>query len=245
MTASAPPPHLDLAQLAGRLAARKRDGQLLIIGMTGSVAVGKTTLGEALVGHLSGRYRVESLSTDGFILPNARLAEMGLSLRKGFPESYDVARMEQALTDIRTGPATFPGYSHMTYDADPARDRRIDPPDILLLEGLGFAPPAQTARRLDLLIYLDAAEDLLEAWFLERFLRFWRAAETDPASFYVQFRTMTEAEAILFARSVWTGINLPNLRDHIIKARDLADIVLAKTPDHQLTLVRALDAPGP
>ncbi|MBX3481127.1 MAG: hypothetical protein KF842_12070 [Caulobacter sp.] len=229
-----------LADLAAGLSRRVAPGQVLVVGLTGSVAVGKSTLGAALVEQLSARHRVEALSTDGFILPNARLAELGLSLRKGYPESYDAGRLASAIGQARLGPTVFPGYNHMTYDADPARDRLVEQPDILLLEGLGFAPPQgdAAARALDLLIYLDADEADLEAWFLRRFLGFWRDAEHDPTSFYAQFRGMTEPEAVTFARGVWAGINLPNLREHIVQVRDRADIVLRKAGDHRLSLVR-------
>jgi type I pantothenate kinase len=221
--------------IAEWLSEQPRTGQPLLVGLTGSVASGKSTLAMGLKQVLEAKRRVDQVSTDGFLLPNAVLAERGLSLRKGYPESYDQAGLARALTDIRQGPAAFPGYSHVTYDIDPALSRTLEPPDILILEGLGL-PPSDA--RLDLLIYLDAAEEDLERWFLERFMVFWRAAETDPASFYAQFRTMDETQAEVFARSVWAGINLPNLRDHILPARDLADMVLRKDSQHQLYRVR-------
>jgi type I pantothenate kinase len=220
--------------LAQRLAGVAKPGAPLIVGLTGSVAVGKTTLARDLVAALPA-LRIETHSTDGFLLSNARLAELGLGLRKGFPESYDQPRLAEALAAVRTGPAVFPGYSHVTYDPDPALDCTIEAPDILLLEGLGLIAARSG---LDLLIYVDAEEADLESWFLERFMGFWRAAETDPASFYAQFRTMDEAGAETFARAVWAGINLPNLRDHILPARAMADIVVRKDADHGLHLVR-------
>lgn len=229
-----------LADLAAGLSRRVVPGQVLVVGLTGSVAAGKSTLGAALVKELAAHRRIETLSTDGFILSNARLAELGLSLRKGYPESYDAERLLGAIEQVRREPTVFPGYCHMTYDADPARDRLVDQPDILLLEGLGFSPPQgeAAAGALDLLIYLDAEEADLEAWFLTRFLGFWRDAEHDPNSFYAQFRGMTEDEAVTFARGVWAGINLPNLREHIVQVRDRADIVLRKAADHRLSRVR-------
>lgn len=225
---------MSLAALAKRLRAAARPGTVLVVGLTGSVAAGKTTLARALVEALS-PLSVETVSTDGFLLPNAVLAERGLSLRKGFPESYDVAGLSAALKAIRAGPATFPGYSHVTYDVDPALARTLDAPDILLLEGLGLAAHAGD---LDLLVYLDAEEADLEAWFLDRFLVFWRAAEHDPTSFYAQFRTMDEPQAVQFARGVWAGVNLPNLRDHIVPLRETAGVVVAKDAQHRLRIVR-------
>jgi len=180
-------------------------------------------------------WRVEVISTDGFLFPNAVLAERGTLMRKGYPETYDMEGLAKALSGLRKGPVTVPGYSHLIYDIDPALSREIAPPDILVLEGLGLSPrPAG----LDLLVYLDAAEADLEDWFARRFMDFWRAAEADPSSFYARFRGMTEPEAEAFARSmVWTQMNLPNLREHIIGARDEADIVVRKQGDHSLWLV--------
>jgi type I pantothenate kinase len=231
-----------LASLAGLLGARARTGEVLVVGLTGSVAAGKSTLCEALKARMAAAHRLEVVATDGFLLPNAVLAERGLSLRKGFPESYDIQAMTAAIAAARAGPTAVPGYSHVTYDVEPALTRIIDRPDILLLDGLGLAPHPDRQGPpigLDLLVYLDADEADVETWFVGRFMGLWRAAQTDPASFYAQFRGMTEPEADRFARMVWTGINLPNLRDHVIRARDVADIVIRKAADHSLTLLRS------
>jgi len=226
--------------LAARLAERATPGEVLVVGLTGSVAAGKSTLCGALQARLAPRLSVEVVTTDGFLLPNAILAERGLTLRKGFPESYDVEAMIKAIAAVRVGPTAFPGYSHITYDVDPVT-RIVDRPDILVLDGLGLAPqPAQpdVAGALDLLVYLDADETDLETWFVQRFVGFWRAAENEPASFYAQFSHMSQDQVEDFARMVWTGINLPNLRDHIVRARDVADIVIRKAADHSLAVVR-------
>lgn len=207
-----------------------------IVGLTGSVAAGKSTLANALKAALAARLSVEVVSTDGFLWPNAVLAERGTLMRKGYPETYDQEGLRAALAGLRTGPAVFPGYSHVIYDIDPALSREIAPPDVLVLEGLGLA---DKSAGLDLLVYLDAAETDLEDWFARRFMDFWREAGHDPASFYARFRGMTEAEADAFARSrVWGQMNLPNLREHIILARDRADIVVRKAADHSLWLER-------
>jgi type I pantothenate kinase len=147
--------------------------------------------------------------------------------------------MAMALADLRQGQATFPAYSHETYDVDPALARTIPRPDIFILEGLGFSAPGRPGRshgEPDILIYLDASLEDLENWFLERFLRFWNAARTDASSFYAQFLHMTEPELVSFARSVWQGINLPNLTGHILPLRDSADIVVSKDSAHAIRI---------
>ncbi len=210
-----------------------------VVGMTGSVAVGKTTLAGQIAEHLAPQYTVETVSTDGFLFPNAVLTERGLMMRKGFPETYDRDAFEQALRQVRTGSAAFPAHSHVTYDIDPALTRHLNRPDMLLLEGLGFEAPGQPPRHPgepDVLIYIDAAHEHIVEWYIERFVRLWRAAEHDPASFYAQFRHMTEPELIDFARSVWDRINQPNLEENILPLRDVADIVVLKDKDHSITL---------
>lgn len=225
--------------LSARLRAIHADRPDLIIALTGSVASGKSTLAKHLDETLSNALEVETVSTDGFLFPTAYLREQGLFQRKGFPETYDRAAMQAAIASVRETPTDFPGYSHVTFDPDPALTRRIDPSDILILEGLGFQPRAdKRAERHepDLLIYLDADLRLIESWFLERFLRFWHAAEHDPGSFYAQFRHMSEPELIEFARSVWTGINLPNLETNIAPLRAHADLVVEKDDQHAIII---------
>ncbi len=229
-----------IADVAARLAARMRPGAVTVIGVTGSVAAGKSTLCAALAETMAPQ-RVDTVSTDGFLLPSATLDAQGLTLLKGYPQSYDIDALFAALTQARVGATTFPTYSHVTYDVDPALARTIARPDLLLIEGLGLSPlpDGRNANdHLDALIYIDASEEDLETWFLHRFMGFWRAAEHDPASFYARFRTLSEPDAETFARGVWARINLPNLREHIIRARDGADIVLRKHLDHTLTLAR-------
>ncbi|MCA8901186.1 MAG: hypothetical protein KDA53_08030 [Hyphomonas sp.] len=225
--------------LADRLADLHAARGPLITGLTGSVASGKSTLAARLAGFLTGRMSVETVSTDGFIFPNAVLAERDLTLRKGFPESYDADALGAALAALRGGTADFPGYSHVTYDVDPDLTRTVVQPDLFILEGLGFRPPSPPPRGThepDLLIYLDASEEDLLAWFLERFVRLWNAARNDPASFYANFLHMSEPELIAFATSVWERINLPNLREHIAPLKAQADIVVHKRRDHTLSI---------
>lgn len=225
------------ADLAARIVAQHRPGETLVVGITGSVAVGKTTLARQIAEALSTHLTVEIVSTDGFLKPNAVLDAEGLAMRKGFPESYDRAAMAAALAGLKTGPVTVPAYSHTTYDVDPAAARTINGADIVLVEGLGLAPDATGQRPpLDLLIYIDAVEADIIVWFLDRFLALWAAAANDPTSFYTRFRHMDQDEARAFAFSIWHGINRPNWLNHIARARPVADIVVLKALDHSLSV---------
>ena len=237
---------IDIAQVAARIRQVAQPGEVLLIGVTGSVAAGKTTFSHALKEDLAQTHRVATVSTDGFLLSNAVLTSRDLMMRKGFPETFDTAAMVAMMHQARIGPIAAPVYSHTTYDVDPALSVEIAQQDILIFEGLGLSPQgdgANPADALDLLIYIDAAEDDIERWFVTRFLGLWAAAEHNPASFYAQFRTMDEAQTAQFASAVWSQINLPNLRDHILMARDFANIVLLKRVDHRLFLVRDLALP--
>ena len=221
------------ADLAQRIAAHRPPDAPMVVGITGSVAVGKTTLAQALAAALPGR--VEIVSTDGFLKPNAVLEAEGLMLRKGFPESYDAAAMAAALAGLKQGPVTVPAYSHTIYDVDPGAARVVAGADVVLVEGLGLAPDAQGRRPpLDLPIYIDADEADIIAWFVARFMGLWRAAADDPTSFYARFAHMSAAEAQAFALSVWQTINRPNWLDHIARAKPAADLVVKKSLDHRL-----------
>jgi type I pantothenate kinase len=241
----------DLDRLSRALRDLRPSDGAFIIGVTGAVASGKSTLSADLRAQLAAwpeRPRVELVCTDGFLHANAVLDAMGLTARKGFPESYDIAALRQALADVRRGRAAFPGYSHVIYDVDPALLRWIERPDILIIEGLSLdidrTAPARYARLIDALIYLDAAEADIEQWFVGRFLGLWAAAEHDPTSFYARFRGLDEEQAADLARNVWTQINLPNLRQHIVAARDVADIVVRKRADHGVEAIRLAGAGG-
>lgn len=227
----------DPALLAEVLAEFTTPDTTLVVGITGSVAAGKSTISRAVADHLRSTLKVEVISTDGFLLSNDVLAARGLSLRKGYPETYDIGLLSGVLQRSRWGAVRVPGYSHTTYDRAPELDRIITRPEILLVEGLGFSLNANQrspAALLDLLIYVDADEALLESWFVKRFLDHWRAAETDPESFYARFRDLSETDAASFARQVWIGINLPNLRSNIAPLKRQADILVEKTADHAL-----------
>ena len=226
-----------IESLAADLTVRRPAAGPLIVGLTGAVAAGKSTLAGELKSALNGKAVVEIIATDGFLRPNAELTALGLLEQKGFPPTYDNDRFRTALADIRTGPAVFPTYSHTAYDIDPALARTLSPPDILIVEGLNLQHRAVTPDApdpLDLLIYLDADEGDLESWYVARFLELWEAAEHDPTSFYARFRSMSREQTADLARMVWTGVNLKNLRENISLARDTADLVVRKAADHAI-----------
>ena len=234
-------PGCGLTRLAELLADHQPRQGTFLIGVTGAVASGKSALAARLkeaLGLGAPPLRVDLVCTDGFLFSNKILAERGLEAKKGYPESYDLAALRSALAAARRGPVGFPGYSHVTYDVDPLLARTVDAPDTLIIEGLGLgldrSRDGAPSDAIDALIYLDADEADLEAWFVGRFVGLWEAAEHDPASFYARFRTLDREGARALARSVWQGINLPNLHAHIAPVCALADIVVHKGADHRI-----------
>jgi type I pantothenate kinase len=229
--------------LSDWLRARFVASQPLVIGVAGGVAAGKSTFARVLRGDLqnwSHRPRVEIVATDGFLFPNAVLAERDITMRKGFPESYDVSALRSAVGALRNGERVeIPLYSHVTYDIDTERKEVIERADVVILDGLHLAQieTKDAPRLIDALLYLDAEEDVIERWFTDRLVPLMEAGVDDPNSFYYAFRTMDDAGRRDFAKRVWQGINLPNLRDHIVKDRDAADLVMHKMPDHSVTKV--------
>jgi len=170
-----------------------------IVAITGGVAAGKSVLAAELADAISGwpdEPRIEIVCTDGFLFDNATLETNKLGMRKGFPESYDVAGFRAALSNVRQGPTRFPAYSHTTYDVDPALARTITPPDVLIVEGLGLhldhGADASGRRLIDVLIYLDAEPEDIQAWFTGRLMELMRAARDDPTSFYAASSTLTK-----------------------------------------------------
>ena len=226
----------NLSDLAALVCRWRKSTSVLVVGITGGVACGKSTLAGALADALRGApdsLRVEQANTDGFLFCNAALEAAGSLNRKGSPETYDAAALETALRAVRLGPTRFPGYSHLTYDVDPALTRIIDRPDILIVEGLGL----QATTWIDRLIYIDADEADQEAWFVARFLGFCDVGRRDEASFYARFREMDDAAAADLGARVWRSINLPTLRDHIAPLMAGADVVVRKGRDHALEAI--------
>jgi type I pantothenate kinase len=231
---------MSLEALTDAILARRNGAKPYVVGVTGSVASGKSTLARALAPLLTvGGSTVEIIETDGFLLPNAALAERGLEFRKGFPETYDLPALASALAGLRAGAVSVPAYSHAIYDIDPATARILAPGDIVLVEGLALGldrPVAPgSASLIDCLLFIEAAEADLEAWFVARFMSFWEAAADDPTSFYSRFRDRDRAGAEALAKLVWGSINLPNLRQHIAPVRAYADLVVVKAADHTVS----------
>jgi type I pantothenate kinase len=212
-----------------------------IIGVAGSVAVGKSTTArvlQALLARWPNTPKVDMVTTDGFLLPNAVLEREGLMEKKGFPESYDLPALLLFLSDIKAGrrPSRAPIYSHLVYDVVPNHWVEVDRPDILIVEGLNVLQAGRPPRDgsaipfvsdfFDFSVYLDADEPVLRTWYVDRFLTLRGTAFTDPKSYFHRYARFTDQEAIETATSIWTRINLLNLRDNILPTRQRADLIL-------------------
>ncbi len=223
-----------------------------VIAVAGSVAGGKSTTSrvlQALLARWPDHPRVDLVTTDGFLFPNRVLEARGIMHRKGFPESYDVRRLVRFLADVKSGRGEVraPVYSHLVYDIVPGAELSVRQPDILILEGLnvlqagggdGRPPRVFVSDFIDFSLYIDAAEEKLEHWFLQRFARLRETAFRDPDSYFHRYAAMPEAEADAFARHVWATINAVNLRDNVLPTRERATLVLEKGDAHRVERVR-------
>lgn len=228
-------------ELASRVRARFSGGRgPHVVGVTGGVAAGKSTISNQLADiYRAQGTTVHILPTDAFLFPNEVLGSRNLGMRKGFPETYDLDAMAAAVQRVKSGAAatTTPVYSHEVYDILPGRDATIGSPDVLILEGV-VALQAPAAHALDVALYVDAAEDHIKRWFVQRFVALTDAAKTDPSSFYARFTRMPPDALTAFAGTVWDEINGPNLREHILPTRSRATIVVEKAEDHTIVAIR-------
>ena len=223
-----------------------------VIGIAGSVAVGKSTTARVLK-ELLGRWptspKVDLITTDGFLFPNAELQRRNLMQRKGFPESYDTAALLRFLSAIKAGQPNVkaPCYSHLVYDVLPNEHRIVDRPDILIFEGINVLQsrhlPADgkivpmVSDFFDFSIYIDAEETQIHNWYVTRFMRLRETAFRDPNSYFHRYASISDEEAVAIAEDLWANINLKNLRQNILPTRPRADLILRKGKDHLIEQV--------
>jgi type I pantothenate kinase len=218
-----------------------------IIGVAGSVAVGKSTTArvlEALLTRWPNVPKVALVTTDGFLFPNAVLEREGLMEKKGFPESYDLSALLRFLSDVKAGlhPVRAPVYSHLIYDVMPNQWVEVDRPDILIVEGLNVLQTGRLPKDgkaipfvsdfFDFSVYLDADEDVLKSWYVDRFLTLRGTAFRDPKSYFHRYSALSDEEATKTATSIWQRINLVNLHENILPTRQRADLILKKGMSH-------------
>jgi len=223
-----------------------------VIGVAGSVAVGKSTTARVLQEMLR-RWpttpRVELVTTDGFLHPNAVLHERGIMSRKGFPESYDRRALLRFMADVKSGAQEVraPVYSHITYDIVPGEEQVVHRPDVLIVEGLNVLAPPRTRADgtaglsvsdfFDFSVYVDARASWIRSWYIDRFMGLRSGAFADPRSYFHRYSSLSDAEAQATAESIWDSINGPNLEQNVRPARGRARLVLTKNAQHEVTRV--------
>ncbi|WP_332689241.1 type I pantothenate kinase [Halalkalibacter lacteus] len=219
-----------------------------VIGVAGSVSVGKSTtarLIQALVSQWPNNPKVDLVTTDGFLYPNAVLEERGLMKRKGFPESYDISRLIRFLYELKSGYAYIeaPVYSHLTYDILTDTVQKITEPDVVIVEGINVLQVNKKDRRIphvfvsdffDFSIYVDADEENIQSWYIERFKLLRNTAFQQSESFFHRFRQLSDSEAVNFAKDIWSTINGVNLEKNIRPTRHRADLILKKGAGHKV-----------
>lgn len=224
-----------------------------VIGVAGSVAVGKSTTSR-LLREMLARWpetpRVELITTDGFLHPNAELARRGIMERKGFPESYDRRALVRFLSQVKAGreEVRAPVYDHLTYDIVPGAEVVVRKPDVLIVEGLNVLQPARPSGTdestvavsdfFDFSIYVDARTRNIRQWYVDRFLKLRRTAFARPESYFRRYASLSDEEAVERALSIWEAINAPNLEENILPTRGRATLVLTKGTDHAVQRVR-------
>lgn len=224
-----------------------------VIGIAGSVAVGKSTTARVLqqmLAHWPEHPNVALVTTDGFLFPNAELEKRGLLQRKGFPESYDRRALLKFVIDIKSGKdeVLAPTYSHLVYDVVPDEKVVINRPDIVIVEGLNVLQPARVrddgrtglavSDFFDFSIYVDAAIPDIREWYVDRFLRLRETAFRDPASYFSKYAQLSHDVAVDEGRRIWDNINGPNLEQNVLPTRGRATLVLRKDSDHSVRYVR-------
>jgi type I pantothenate kinase len=218
-----------------------------IIGVAGSVAVGKSTTArvlQALLARWPNVPKVDLITTDGFLYPTAILEREGLMEKKGFPESYDLPALLRFLSDVKAGrrPARAPIYSHLVYDVMPNAWAEVDRPDILIVEGLNVLQTGRLPKDgkaipfvsdfFDFSVYLDADEDVLLTWYVDRFLALRSTAFADPKSYFHRYSNLSDEAARKTAQGIWDSINLVNLHENVLPTRQRADLILKKGESH-------------
>ncbi|MFQ6175156.1 type I pantothenate kinase [Streptococcus anginosus] len=233
----------DLAFSKGIFLQKASKRQPFIIGVSGSVAVGKSTTSRLLQILLSRTFSnatVELVTTDGFLYPNAHLEEQNLLKRKGFPESYNMELLLDFLDNIKNGQDyQIPVYSHEIYDIVPDKKQSVTAADFVIVEGINVFQNPQNERLymtdfFDFSIYVDAEVENIETWYLDRFKKLLTLAKEDPNNYYHPFTSQPESKVMEFAQNVWKSINLVNLQDYIEPTRNRAEIILHKTENHEI-----------
>lgn len=217
-----------------------------VIGVAGSVAVGKSTtarLLQVLLQRWDSHPKVDLVTTDGFLYPTRVLKERGLMERKGFPESYDRRKLMRFVTDVKSGKEQVkaPVYSHITYDILPDEHQTVNRPNILILEGLNVlqtGPTLMISDLFDFSVYVDARVDDIESWYIDRFLQLRHTAFREPGAHFAHYADMEDQQAFEQAREIWQSINLPNLVENILPTRVRASLVLRKGSHHLVERVR-------